>query len=680
MKYYSKSIILILGIALLSLVSDTTAAPALKAKDLTTHSLNKNSFELRATLVNQLLFQSHNSIVKPMSTSLDRPSNSRAIQENEIHITLSWAVILILIPSLLCLLLLYKKIFLKKHTKQLKQQYEKELEEAVIDRTSRLLEDKEKILNLLVAKSKEIENISHELRTPLTIIKGRANLHLSKENSDDINSTFEVIDHVSKRLSTVLDDFLEIGRINTAVSENVFNTYSISNLIKDICFELSAYADLKNQSLITKVSDDIFQTCNIKQVEKMLLNLISNAIKYTQQGGQITVNLSCYDDKRYKVTVSDNGPGIAEENIPYIFRRFYRCKNLATHSVSGSGIGLSFVDEVVNFYNGNISVESKLEEGSIFSVIMPRVAGTRQENIEIHDFDAEQLSMMMSDTVPQSNNDKLEKAPSITSDKVVKNSDKPSVLIVEDNKPMRQLLNDQLKDRFNVSSACDGSEALQHTLRELPDIVVSDINMPCMDGYTLLDKIKNNPATSHIPVVLVTAKSSSSARILGFRYKADAYISKPYDQDELLEILSTLLFNRQKSQKHALEQLEKNDSVQLTQLDKKSQSAIDRSIECIKSNYHNPDFSIKDLAASIYLSERQLLRKFQDTLGISPRDYINDYRLSIARPMVIQGLKVTEVALKTGFSSAAYFSRQYKKKFGVSPKSDATKTHTLNHN
>ncbi|MCO7187863.1 MULTISPECIES: hybrid sensor histidine kinase/response regulator transcription factor [unclassified Pseudoalteromonas] len=536
----------------------------------------------------------------------------------------------------------------------------RELELRVASRTHELKQEKQRVEALLQHKSKEFENISHEFRTPLAIIIGRAQQQLQQTISPEQRAAFDVIAVTGQRLAQTVDDVIALAKFQQQEPQHCFRLVSVSTLIRDICERMSCYAMLKQQQFSTFIDSDIFHYCQPYAIEKLVNNLLSNAIKYTPEYGRVTVVLRQLGEK-YQLTVSDNGVGIAKAQQEMIFKRFYRCDD-SSLIAQGSGIGLSLVSDVVNLHDGEIELHSESGKGSQFTVTFCSAPQRAEEHDYVIDPKSIEL-MMLEQQINEQHTDTWSDSALL-----------PSLLVVEDNLQLNALLREQLEGRYQVLCAFNGVDGLSMAINQVPDFIISDINMPKMDGYQLLDKVKNNPATSHIPVLLLTAQCDAESRLTGFKYKADAYVAKPYRQDELLAIIEAQHFNRQKVREHIGCLLANDRPLSEAGLDEYSNEVIDKCVTYITEHYQEASLSVKTLLDIACLSERQLQRKFQETLGMTPGEFIKEHRLNCAQPLLRKAIKVNDVAHRVGFSSANHFSRQYRDKFGYPPSQEAKRS------
>ena len=593
-----------------------------------------------------------------------KASNHQGVWGDETSVTLSitpplwltwWAKLLYVLLTLMLLagLYCYRTRAMRMRTKL--------LESTVASRTQELSKEKQRVEALLAHKAKEFENISHEFRTPLAIIIGRAEQQLKEPLSAEQKNAFALIGNIGQRLALTVDNVIEMARFQQTEPAEHFQLISISTLVSELCQQMAAYARLKQQTFSTDITQDIFQYCQPKAIEKLVNNLVSNAIKYTQEGGDIVVGLSTVGSAEYQFFVKDNGIGIPTAEQAQIFERFYRCPKGNNLSVSGTGIGLSLVQDVVELHHGKIELMSEPDQGSCFTITLPR--NVHRQDPSDYLINARHIDIMMAEKAIEENN---------RLSKTLAHGSLPMLLLVEDNADMRRLLQEQLKNHYHIVSAKNGVEGLKLALDTVPEVIVSDINMPLMDGYELLNKVKNHPATSHIPMILLTAKSDAQSRVTGFKYKADGYIGKPYSLDELMALLEAQRHNRHRVREYVIKVMANKQSVDETGLDEYSNEVINKCMAHVRQHYQNAALSMQDLIDVACLSERQLQRKFQETMAMSPSEFINDYRLQCAQPLIRQSVKVSDVAFRVGFSSANYFSRQYKKKYGISPSQDTT--------
>ncbi len=384
--------------------------------------------------------------------------------------------------------------------------------------------------------------------------------------------------------------------------------------------------------------------------------MVSNAFKYTPKGGDIQVYLTL-DKKIAHIRVSDTGTGIAPEKLRKIFDRFYTTDNHDVMGSSGTGIGLSLTKSLVELHHGEITAESSPEKGSTFRVILP---------VNIQSFSRDEISPKIpivetGDELPHHFTLK-EITDDIPADEQSKDK---IILIVEDNEDLRNYLTFNFRE-YNTMSAENGKEALEITSNMIPDLIISDVMMPVMHGIDFLKQIRDNHITSHIPFVLLSAKTELTDKIEGMESGADIYIEKPFDMEFLKVSVKNLLGRRMNLKKlYAQNMLPGQDD---TDIPASHKTFLEKAAKIILDNMDNENFSINELGEAMFLSRSQLFRKFKTICDLSPGEFIRNERLKYALQLLQQGeLNVNEVAFQSGFSSASYFITSFKKKFGKTP-------------
>lgn len=597
-----------------------------------------------------------------------KASNHRGVWSKETSVSLIihpplwltwWAKLSYLVFILLMTLAMYRYRTAKLRTANIK------LEHKVARRTQELKAEKDKVEALLRDKTREFDNISHEFRTPLTVILGRAQDRLATSHNQLDRNAFSAIQKVAQRLALVVDDVIEMGRASSAAQAAELTRVDLSLLCHDVCSHLKEYAALKRQRFHLYIDKNIYLLGQPRALEKMLNNLVGNAIKYTHEEGEVALSLRT-SASNIKLQIKDNGPGIAKVNQQKIFERFYRSPDVAHQS--GSGIGLALVKEVVKAHQGEIQLISEVGKGCEFMVQFPL------SQTDIEEFNTPISSEGETKPIPPCPEIAPQKSQDTQTIQLTQQdkNDKPSLLLVEDNPELSALLIDQLGNDYDITAADNGLKGLNLAQLDVPDIVLSDINMPYMDGYQLLNGLKNHSATSHIPVILLTAKVDAASRIRGYEHAADGYLAKPYLLDELKAMLRAQHTNRLQLREYLHQHKPSSERVNdtLPVLDPYSNRAIQACRALLEARFSDPEFSIQELTEVAHLSERQLARKFQNILGVSLLDFITEYRLAKAKSFLQLGYRVGDVATRTGFNSANYFSRQYKKKYGLSPSAE----------
>lgn len=397
------------------------------------------------------------------------------------------------------------------------------------------------------------------------------------------------------------------------------------------------------------------------KLEHIYFNLMSNALKYTPEGGTITTRLKLCSGQ-YTMTVADTGKGIAPEELPRLFERFYQAQG----SIGGTGIGLSLVKAYVDLHHGDIHAESQPGKGTTFIISLPdSQPGYDPSKDTAANTQAQQDKGLVDDSYVPSDTEAEALAERIVNAEDFDN-DRPLVLIIDDNNGMRTYLRSILSQKYNVVEASDGKQGLDKARRFVPQAVVCDVMMPVMDGLEFTRQMKADTATSHIPVILLTARSLTEQREEGYSVGADSYITKPFSGSVLLARVDNLLKSR--VMLRSIFSGGKQEAVEEERLGQPDQGFVSRLREIIKSNLGDSDFTIERLGEEIGLSRVQLYRKVKALTGQTPVEYIRDMRLRKAAMLLKAGkFSVSEVMYTVGFSNSSYFSKCFSKAFGMTP-------------
>jgi CheY-like chemotaxis protein len=390
-------------------------------------------------------------------------------------------------------------------------------------------------------------------------------------------------------------------------------------------------------------------------IEKVVDNLISNAIKYSHEGGTVIINFSC-NKKTWIMTVKDQGIGISQKGQKQLFKEFYRSENAVNSEVIGSGIGLLMVKNYVEKHGGSITCLSRENEGSTFKIEIPlrrKLSGYPVSEKGFVESESHIAADNASDTIVVKENTGKQKSLSI--------------LIVEDNEKLKNFLEVSLSDEFNVTSASNGREAWELITKKFPDIVVSDIMMPEMDGFELCRKIKSTYDTSHIPLILLTALTEKAEQLHGLGLGADAYLTKPFDISLLIGRIKSIVLNRKTIREKALKLIDRESNGPIIE-NELNDKFVKKALEVVKSNISNPQFGKDEFAFEMNVSSSLLYKKVKSLTDQSPSDFIKSVRLNYALELLQSGEHtVTEISEKAGFSSLGYFSTVFKKFYGKLP-------------
>ncbi len=512
------------------------------------------------------------------------------------------------------------------------------------------------------AKNHFFNNISHEFRTPLTLILGPLS-DLKESVSKSKQSAVDTIERNSQRLLKLINQLLDLSKLEAGhlrLKTSYVNIIPYTNVWVQ---SFQSMADLNKIKLDFKTDHDAcFVYVDLEKLEEIMVNLLSNAFKYTPQGGTISVHVSTAKrDNQVCIIVEDSGKGIAPQELERIFDRFYQASNANSENVIGTGIGLSLAKELAELHKGDIKVESTLGQGSIFKVFLPLGKDHLSKNeIAISAPDIEKIEPVD------------EPSQEVVEEVALDNDELPHVLVIEDNEDLRHYIKSIIQHNFQVHLATDGAEGIEKAMELVPDIVISDVMMPKKDGFEVCQTLKNNLKTSHIPIILLTARSTKEDKLQGYKHLADAYLTKPFDKDELLAKLNSLMELRKRIQEHfGVGELLTPDKVSLTSMDVQFMEKLK---ELISNEIDNHDFSVEQLAERVFLSRSQLFRKVKAITNLTPNEYIRNFRLHRAMDMLQQqSATVAEVAYEVGFQTPSYFSKCFQEQFGISPRAVSKK-------
>ncbi|HEY4786059.1 MAG TPA: hybrid sensor histidine kinase/response regulator transcription factor, partial [Bacteroidales bacterium] len=535
--------------------------------------------------------------------------------------------------------------------KRIELQKEKEISEFIIQKEHELTEKKLAFFT----------NISHDLKTPLTLIDAPVNDLLQSENLDQEQVyKLTVIRRNSKRLYKLITDLLDFRELTHKQYVLEIKEAVLSDVLSDIYESFKEECKHKSINFDYTVDKNLTGFLDAGKVEKILWNLLSNALKFTNKGGTIWLTaeeLVINEVKNIKFEVRDNGLGISENDKHKIFERFYKVQHSQPMNQEGTGIGLAIVKELIEMHHGKIQVESTLGTGTTFTVILP--SGKEY-------FSDDELVVFENHDYHISRDENLENLEIPSQHDSRKQYNLPGILVVEDNQELREYLAGHFEKRYKVYTAEDGFGGLKLTKEINPDIILTDVQMPNMNGYEFCKEIRGNFDTSHIPVIMLTASNTIEHQIEGLSTGADAYITKPFDIKLLDTQVNSLLENRKTLRKKFLgidnlENLEKN----LPQKD------VDFILEMklfIEENIMNQDLGVELLSKHFAVSLAQLHRKIKSLTGSTPNNLIKSIRLAKAYKLIQDGgLRVSEAAYQTGFSDPNYFTICFKKEFGENP-------------
>ena len=511
--------------------------------------------------------------------------------------------------------------------------------------------EKQNIEELNHKKLQFFTNITHDLMTPLTVISATVSTLLNDDPSK--STSYKIIDSNVNRLMRLLQQILEFRKSETG---NLHLRVSSGSLTEFFRREVESIRPLTNKqnlhlSLVCK-PDEIVGFFDSDKLDKIIYNLISNAIKYNSPAGYIQVTLTCIDDKTVVFTVKDNGVGIAADKLPQLFKRFYEGEH-RKFKTYGTGIGLSLTKDLVELHHGSISVESTVGKGSTFTVTLPIERSAFQPD-EIDDFS----------DIPSSDDD-ADTRP--CADEPVMEGTRATVLVVEDNEDLQAMLYKLLAQRYNVVSAYNGIEALDVLSEQRIDIVLTDVMMPVMDGVELTRRIHADASMSFIPVVMLTAKRDDEDRAEAYRAGADAYITKPFNTSVLLARIDNLISNRCNVEKEINAKF--FDILKDVSLSTADEQFITMCVECVQQHLADTEFDLEAFSSAMNISKSSLYKKLHALTSLSPSSFIRNIRMKYASELLRKNPKVriADVAYAVGFNDPKYFSSCFKKEFGMLP-------------
>lgn len=501
-------------------------------------------------------------------------------------------------------------------------------------------------------------NTAHDIRTSLTLIKAPVEELSNEKNLSESGKYYlNLAVEQARQLTSVVTQLMDFQKVDVGKEQLLLSRTDIVKLVSNRKIMLDSYAKSKNIELVFVSSTDSYSTAvDESKMEKIIDNLISNAIKYSPANSQIQIELKC-DDKKWVLQVKDNGIGISKKAQKQLFKEFYRGDNAINSKVVGSGIGLLLVKNYVTMHNGSISCNSQENVGSTFQVVIPFKPITSESEVINSPLDTAILSRPINDVPDQAESDNLIQA-----------SKEMKILIVEDNDELLNFLKSTLSLDFKVSTAVDGEKAWDLISKQIPDLVVSDIMMPNMDGFELCKLMKSTYETSHIPIVLLTALSEKTDQLHGLGLGADDYLTKPFDMSLLLQRIKSIIHNREVVRGKAFKLIKGESADPVILVNEHNDKFVKNILRVARANISNAEFSKDEFASLVNMSSSLLYKKTKSLTGLSPTDFIKTIRLDHALSLLqSREYTVTEVSELCGFTSVAYFSTVFRKHFGKSP-------------
>ncbi len=532
----------------------------------------------------------------------------------------------------------------------------------------------EEVLELTHSRLVFFTNISHELRTPLTLIADPVEMLLEdigiKGKSREL---LKMVQRNALALQQLVSNILDFRKIQNGKMELKLYRFDIVKTLTMWVGDFQLTAERKQIRLHLDVDDltgSHEMIADQEKISRIVFNLLSNALKYTPAGGEIFVSLKD-EGANLRLDVRDTGKGISQDEADKIFERFFQAKGAA----SGTGIGLALVKSFVELHHGEARVESEPGKGSDFIVVIPREQeGDSQvihNDVDIVDNSANASASEGKNVVDESvlqYIDDGDRSRGKVQQLVSENTNRPTVLVIDDNTDIRQYERTLLQDEYIVLEAADGKEGLSVAMKEVPDLVICDVMMPVMDGLEFTEQLKTNTATSHIPVIMLTAKNLEEHRAEGYEHGADSYITKPFHSKVLLARIENLLRQRQLLKNLYQGTKEAEKEISEAHLEDRDKQFLKQLQAIIQKNLSYSEFGVEDMGQQIGLSRVQLYRKVKAMTGSSVVDLLRKARLAKARRLLeTRSMSVSEVAYEVGFSAPSYFTKCFKEEYGMLP-------------
>lgn len=503
-------------------------------------------------------------------------------------------------------------------------------------------------------RSRFFTHITHEFRTPLTLIKGPIEqLEQFPEGKLSV-SNVKMIRRNANRLLNLVNQLLDLSKLETKKLQLETTEGNVYKCLRAAASSFSSHAAQRNMDYQIKIPSNeiLWASFDRDKLEKIVYNLLSNAFKFTENGTTVSIYVK-FLENQLKIDVIDTGSGIPPNKLPYIFDRFFQVDDSFTKEKEGTGVGLALTKELIELMEGTIHVESEYKKGSVFKVDLPfeEIKNFKKEDKEIIIYEEVEVEEMVL-------------SPSKLSKPVSKKQN--TILIIEDNSDMRSFIQQQLVEEYQIIEAHNGEDGLEKAIKKIPNLIITDLMMPKMDGITLSKHLKTDIHTSHIPVIMLTAKSGMENKIEGLETGADAYLTKPFNAKELQVQVKNLIKQRQKLRElFSKGNIVNPKEVTLTSLD---EQFLQKTLDLLEEQFSYPNFGIPQMREKLAMSNAQLHRKIKAITNQSPGELLRVFRLKRAAQILKQkGENVTEVAYMVGFNNLSYFAKCFKEFHGVSP-------------
>ena len=512
-----------------------------------------------------------------------------------------------------------------------------------------------KLRELDTAKSTFFENISHEFRTPLSLILGPVEKRLDDNTlQTEDRKELEMIHRNSNRLMDLVNQLLDISKLESKYFNLKVRQGNLSALLRSLAASFQYAAKEKNIQYDVAIPNLENAWFDSDAIEKIVMNLVSNAIKYTPEGGEIKMKAS-REGTAVKVTIENTGVHFTDKELETLFERFYRTKDQSADATTGSGIGLSLVKDLVELSHGSVRVENNGASNLKFTVILP---------IEKQEFHPTEIDNSIPAVISNEPDAPILGDPLVADEDAI--HDTPTLLVVDDNDDIREFIESSFRQTFKIIEAIDGAKGIELAIEHIPDIIISDIMMPRVSGIELCKQLKEDERTSHIPIVLLTAKVDDATRFKGLEYGADDYILKPFNVKLLEARVNNLFESRAKLRKRY------SKEVILRPKEITVNSTDERFIEKVKlildEKITEDSFSVEEFSQLMHVSRMQLHRKIKSLTGLSASEFIRTERLKLALALLQKkDVNINEICYEIGFNSPSYFARCFKDTYGCSP-------------
>ncbi|GAB4329683.1 MAG: hypothetical protein Kow0037_04830 [Calditrichia bacterium] len=527
-------------------------------------------------------------------------------------------------------------------------------------------------------KSRFFANISHEFRTPLTLILGQLERVIGTSKSKEERRRLEVAHRNSRRLLNLINQILDLSKLEAGSMQLKSQPQNIIPFLKNLIYSFESWWERKKITISLQCPyQEVMVNFDPEKLEQVFYNLLANAIKFTPEGGSVDICIRMSQKKQLppgqpslEIGIQDSSPGIAGEDLHRIFDRFYQAGKQDSPNAEGSGIGLALVKELVELHQGLITVTSQSGEGCVFTVYLPAVSQPSQgsadsQNTERHSFDSGSELEEATSPEPQPPIVPVEKTDVDTFGSHPE-KERPVLLLVEDHYDLRAYMQEQLQEDFKVLGAANGNDGLKIARQEIPDLIITDVMMPQVDGYQLCKKLQEDERTSHIPIIILTARAEMDDKIEGLELGVDDYLVKPFSPRELITWVNNLIELRRRLRRRFKEKvIVKPSEVTAVPIE---QAFLKKVITAIEENLAEEGFDVTALAKIVGMSISQLNRKLHALVDQPAGQLLRSLRLQRAADLLTQNAAtVAEITYQVGFTDQANFSRAFKKQFGKAP-------------